>query len=214
MELDVTDLLSLDATALALIGHDVASTPDAALTDPTPCDGWTVADLIRHMNERHDAVATAVLPPQEHHGARLRNRSEPDPRDEFARISVRWMAALEHAGETVNIPRRGPTSTAWVLGVHVVDMLVHRWDLARARRTTPVVPARLAVVALPLARANTAPGSPLNGPDGVYRPALAEDPAASVMDNIVALLGRNPRWSPPAESPAAEGPAAENGQET
>ncbi|KAB2388872.1 TIGR03086 family protein [Actinomadura montaniterrae] len=182
----MTDLLRLDATALALIGHDVALIPDSALANPTPCEGWTVADLLRHMNERHDAVAQTVL---------ASVKESDDPRDDFARIAARWMAALEKTGQTVEIPWRGPTSTEWVLGVHVVDMLVHRWDLASALQTPLVVPARLAEAALPLARANTAPGSPLNGPGGAYRQPFAEDPTNSVMDNIVALLGRNPRWS-------------------
>lgn len=186
---DLPDLLRLDAVALALIGHDVALIPDAAMANPTPCAGWTVTDLLHHMNERHGAVAQTVLPPLEGNG---------DPRDDFARIAARWVTALDQTGETVNMPRRGPVSTEWVLGVHVVDMLVHRWDLARALGTTPVVPARLAQIALPLARANTAPGSPLNGPGGVYDPPLAEDPARPALDNIVALLGRDPRWSSPA----------------
>lgn len=185
----MTDLLRLDATALALIGHDVALIPDSALANPTPCDGWTVADLLRHMNERHDAVAQTVLAP--------RDSEDADPRDDFARSAARWLAALDATGQTVTIPWRGPIPTELVLGIHIVDMLVHRWDLSRALRTTLVTPARLAETALPLARANTAPGSPLNGPDGAYRPPFTEDPANSVMDTIVALLGRDPHWSRP-----------------
>ncbi|MFD0539796.1 maleylpyruvate isomerase family mycothiol-dependent enzyme [Actinomadura luteofluorescens] len=147
----MTDLLDLDATALALIGHDVALIPDAALADPTPCEGWTVADLLHHMNERHEAIARTALPPLEPAG---------DPRDGFALTAARCLAVLERAGETVTMPRLGPLSTAWVLGIHAVDMLVHRWDLARALRTTPATPSRITEAALPLARANTAPGSP------------------------------------------------------
>ncbi|GAA0564963.1 TIGR03086 family metal-binding protein [Actinomadura livida] len=185
----MSDLLWFEATALALIGHDVALVPDSAMASPTPCDGWTVTDLLNHMNERHEAIARAVLPPFEANG---------DPRDDFARIAARCFAVLEQAGETVLIPWLGEVPTEMVLGVHAVDMLVHRWDLNRALHTTPGVPARLAEAALPLARANTAPGSPLNGPGGVYRAPLAEDPARPAIDNIAALLGRDPAWSPPA----------------
>ncbi|MFB4308450.1 maleylpyruvate isomerase family mycothiol-dependent enzyme [Actinomadura sp. GTD37] len=183
----MTDLLMLDATALALLGHDVALIPDAAMADPTPCDGWTVADLLHHMNERHEAIARTALPPLETTG---------DPRDAFARTAARCLAVLERSGGLVNLPRRGPTATELVLGFHAVDMLVHRWDLARALRTDPAVPSRLTCVALPLARANTAPGSPLSGPGGVYRPPLTVDPARPPIDNIAALLGRDPNWSP------------------
>ncbi|NDU77463.1 maleylpyruvate isomerase family mycothiol-dependent enzyme [Actinomadura sp. DSM 109109] len=187
----MTDLLSLDATAVALMGHDVALIPDAAMGAPTPCEGWTVTDLLRHMNERHEAIARTALPPVDPAG---------DPRADFALVAARCLAVLERAGETVTMPRLGPLPTEWVLGIHAVDMLVHRWDLARALRTTPAVPSRITEAALPLARANTAPGSPLNGPGGAYRPPLAEDPSRPAIDNIAALLGRDPRWSPPAPS--------------
>lgn len=184
---DMSDLLRLDATALALIGHDVALIPDAAMADPTPCDGWTITDLLHHMNERHEAIARTELPPFEADG---------DPRDDFARIAARCLAVLERAGETVLLPWLGQVPTELVLGVHAVDMLVHRWDLARALGTAPAVPPRLTEIALPLARTNTAPGSPLNAPGGVYAPPLAEDPSRPAIDNLAALLGRNPTWSP------------------
>lgn len=104
---------------------------------------------------------------------------------------------LEQAGDTVNVPRRGGhRPTEWILGVHVVDMLVHRWDLAAALGAPLIVPAPLTESALPLARANTAPGSSLNGPGGDYRQPFALDAGNSTMDTIVALLGRAPRWSP------------------
>jgi hypothetical protein len=93
------------------------------------------------MNERHEAIARVALPPLEVNG---------DPRDGFARIAARCLAVLEEAGETVDLPQRDPTPTWMVLGVHAVDMLVHRWDLARA------------------------------------------------IDNLAALLGRDPDWAPPA----------------
>jgi hypothetical protein len=74
-------------------------------------------------------------------------------------------------------------------------MLVHRWGLASALGTSLTVPATLTAAALPLAQANTARDSPLNGPGGDdYRQAFARDSADSTMDTIVALLGRNPRW--------------------
>lgn len=184
----MTGLLRLDATAVALIGHDVALIPDAAMADPTPCDGWTVTDLLHHMNERHEAIARTALPPLEPSG---------DPRGDFALVAARCLAVLERAGETVTMPRLGPVSTEWVLGIHAVDMLVHRWDLARALRTTPAVPSWIAEAALPLARANTAPGGPLNGPGGPYRPPRAEERSLPPIDNLAALLGRNPHWTAP-----------------
>jgi mycothiol maleylpyruvate isomerase-like protein len=33
------------------------------MTRETPCAGWTVADLIRHMNDEHEAIIQTVLGP-------------------------------------------------------------------------------------------------------------------------------------------------------
>jgi hypothetical protein len=101
---------------------------------------------------------------------------------------------MERSGEVVALPRSGPLPIEHVLRVHLVDMLTHRWDLARALRRPCPVPARLLTVALPIARSITAPGSPLNGPGGAYRSRLAEDESRPPLDNIVALLGRDPDW--------------------
>ncbi|MBF6298917.1 TIGR03086 family protein [Nocardia amamiensis] len=172
--------------ALALIGHDVATVADTDLGAPTPCTGWTVADLIEHMNERHEAVIATVFAPLEDHAD--------DPRDGFARTAARWVVAMEQVGGVVHLPEAGAMATDVVLSVHFVDMLTHRWDLSRALGRPCTVPDRLTAIALPIARSITGPGSPLNGPGGVYRRALKEDPALSAMDNIAALLGRDPRW--------------------
>ncbi|MFE5458473.1 maleylpyruvate isomerase family mycothiol-dependent enzyme [Nocardia sp. NPDC056564] len=183
----MTDLLRLDATALALIAHDVATVADADMDAPTPCAGWTVADLIGHMNERHEAVIASILGP-------IDDQAD-NPRDDFARTSARWVVAMEQAGDVVNLPQRGPLATDTVLSVHFVDMLVHRWDLSRALSRPCPVPERLTDSALPIARSITAPGSALNGPDGVYRPRVEPGGPLPALDTIAALLGRDPRWN-------------------
>ncbi|MFE9328688.1 maleylpyruvate isomerase family mycothiol-dependent enzyme [Nocardia sp. NPDC052278] len=179
------ELLQLDAMALTLIGHDVAVLDDADLHKPTPCTGWAVTDLIQHMNERHEAVIAPLLPPI---------TPATDPRDGFAVTGARWVAAMEQAGDVVELPPRGPIAKDQLLSIHFVDMLVHRWDLSRALGRTCWVPERFTILALPIARRITMPGSPLNGPNGVYRPPLATDEALPAIDNIAALLGRDPGW--------------------
>ncbi|MBF6179206.1 TIGR03086 family metal-binding protein [Nocardia otitidiscaviarum] len=184
----MSDLLRLDATALALIAHDVVTVTDAELDAPTPCTGWTVTDLINHMNERHEAVIASVLPPIGDHADH--------PRDDFARTAARWVVAMEQTGDVVHLPQRGPLATDSVLSIHLVDMLVHRWDLSRALSRPCPAPDHLTARALPIARSITAPGSPLNGPNGVYHPPVPPHRSLPTMDAIAALLGRDPDWKP------------------
>jgi hypothetical protein len=79
------------------------------------------------------------------------------------------------------------------LAVHFVDMLAHRWDLARAVGRPCSVPARLVEAARPIAAEVTAPGSPLVGAGRAYAPRMPGN--FSSFDQVIALLGRNPAWA-------------------
>jgi uncharacterized protein (TIGR03086 family) len=188
-DVDVMSRLAyLDATALALIGHDVTRIDDAELTNPTPCEDWTVRDLVRHMNVEHESVIAGVLP----------RRYEPvnDPRTDFAYTAARWVVALEQAGQAVTVPKVGRVvPVERVLSIHFVDMLVHRWDLAEALGRECVVPGVLTGAAAPIATAITRPGSPLVGPGGEYHFPLPDNLAQSSIDRIAARLGRDLQWN-------------------
>ncbi|MBF6059481.1 maleylpyruvate isomerase family mycothiol-dependent enzyme [Nocardia terpenica] len=185
----MSELLRLDAAALALLGHDVVTVSDAELSAPTPCTGWTVADLIDHMNQRHEAVIATVLAPLDDHAD--------NPRDDFARTAARWVVAMEQAGDRVTLPDRGPITRERLLPIHFLDMLVHRWDLCRALSRPYPVPDRFLAVALPTARAITGPDSEFHGPGGAYELPVETNSALPVMDSLAALLGRDPSWEPP-----------------
>jgi uncharacterized protein (TIGR03086 family) len=177
----------LDAAAVALITHDVVTTTDQAMTLPTPCAGWTVADLIRHINDEHEAISQTVLGP-------LHHRSE-DPRDDFAAITARWILALAAAGPMLMVPKaRATIATDQVRAIHLVDMLVHRWDLAKATDRDSEIESVLADTALPIARSITAPTNPYGLVGFAYATPKAEKPDRRPIDNLAALLGRNPDW--------------------
>lgn len=183
-------LQSLNAAALALITHDVVTTPDEAMTNPTPCTGWTVADLLRHMNDEHEAIIQTVLEP-------LERRSE-DPREDFSVIAARWVLALIQAGPDVMVPKAGAAiATEQVRAIHFVDMLVHRWDLAKATDRNTEIDSRLADSALSIARPVVGPSNPYGLVGLVYNQPKPEAPTRRPIDNLAALLGRNPDWTAP-----------------
>lgn len=128
------DLLSVDAAAMALLSHDVVALTEADLDAPTPCTGWTVADLIDHMNERHQAFLAA-----EHEPLTIERR------DAFVRIAARWGAAMENAGDTVHLPGRGPTPTERLLYINLVDMLTGSGPTNAYQPPLPTDPARPAL---------------------------------------------------------------------
>jgi uncharacterized protein (TIGR03086 family) len=126
----------LDAAALALLSYDVAMLDATALARPTPCAGWDVTDLLRHMNAPHEAFAAGVI-----------GTAEPavaDPRRQFELSAARWTLAMSSGADQVRVPGVGdPVGTQQVRAVHFIDMLVHRWDLAaalaRAVQTDPAI---------------------------------------------------------------------------
>jgi uncharacterized protein (TIGR03086 family) len=181
---------SLNAASISRLTHDVVTTDDRLMTSATPCAQWTVADLIVHMNDEHEAISQTVLGP-------LGNRAD-DPREDFGLIAARWTVALNQAGATVMVPKAGlALPTEQVLAIHFVDMLVHRWDLAKATGRESTFDASLTAAGLPIARFVTNASNPYGLVGLAYRTALPEEPGRSGIDNIAALLGRNPNWLPP-----------------
>jgi uncharacterized protein (TIGR03086 family) len=178
----VPNYLSLDAAALGLVVAQVALVGDEDVGSPTPCDGWTVADLISHMNVEHEAIIEPILGP--------RRGGSDDPRLDFPLIAARWITGLDLTGVDVMVPKMGVRiGTEQVQSVHFVDMLVHGWDVARAVGRSHLVADELVGEALPVARLITAPSSPLAGT--VYAAPVAERADWTSLDNLAAILGRN-----------------------
>jgi uncharacterized protein (TIGR03083 family) len=103
---DDHDIYALDAAALHRLRGDVANLSDAELALPTRCDGWTVEDLIQHMNAEHDAILKLLSDPL----APAR-----DVRTAFDTTAARWIEAFAPdnnspatAAHRTGAARRGP----------------------------------------------------------------------------------------------------------
>ncbi|PXW98506.1 TIGR03086 family metal-binding protein [Mycolicibacterium moriokaense] len=190
---DHHDTYALDAAALHHLRADVANLSDAELGLPTRCDGWTVEDLIQHMNAEHDAI--------------LNRFSDPlvlarDVRAAFDTTAGRWIEAF--AGDnsspaTVFVPKLAmEVPTQSVLSVHFMDMLVHWLDLADARGQSIHIPDEWISVALGVAQAISADSS-LRDPTSPAYSYAAPVPVpadASALDALVAALGRSSASGP------------------
>ena len=119
--------------------HAAAADPLTRLLDavpasdwarPSPCAGWTAADVVAHLvDTQRDFLGT--------HGADLGAAPDvtADPAGAWRAHTARVAAALSDD----DLPARGfdgffgPTTVgATFLQFYVWDMLVHRWDVARA----------------------------------------------------------------------------------
>jgi len=203
------DLIEFDATAVRASVDLVAQLTPADLTRPTPCAGWTLHGLLAHMTTQHYGFAAAAAGQDGLGPWRLR-RLGPDPIQDYRDAAGTVLAAFAADGvlaSTFALPeitahQRFPAAQA--ISFHFVDYVVHSWDVARTLGL-PVTfcPALLAAArgvasAVPGGEARLRPGAafappvPWPGPQSGPQPGSQSGPGG--LDEIVALLGRNPAW--------------------
>ncbi len=134
MGMDLIDLAPATSTMRTL----VASVTDDQLTQPTPCDKYTVGDLVEHIGGLAmaftDAARKQVGPGSAQGGSGDASRLEPGWRDRIdtslAELAEAWRDPAAYDGETqaggVTMP--GPIAAAVALN----EVVVHGWDLATA----------------------------------------------------------------------------------
>jgi uncharacterized protein (TIGR03086 family) len=162
------------------VGHD-------QWTRMTPCDRWTVRDLVDHMIwENLAAAALADGKPREDHDA---DHAGTDPAAAFRAAVTEARTAFTRPGMVTDEygPYRAPG--AMLVQQVIIELLTHGWDLAVATgRPTDLAPAAaertLAVAPVFYGRVPRTPGSSF-GPE---RPAPAD---ATATDRLAAYLGRS-----------------------
>src|SRR5689334_1262870 len=110
MHIDLSDLRDLDARAVALSAHVVDTVTPDDLERPTPCTGWTVADLLRHLIAQHRGFAAAA-----HGGSDWELPAlDDDPAAQYRTAAdevVAAFATIEDAHQPVAIPDFGTQPT-------------------------------------------------------------------------------------------------------
>jgi uncharacterized protein (TIGR03086 family) len=179
---------------------DTVSTRD--LNRPTPCAGWTLADLLAHMTVQHRGFAAAArgLGADEDiwRPAPVRASVTADPAGTYAtaaRDVLDAFAADGTADATFALPDFGPGATfpgAVAMDFHFIDYVVHGWDVAATLGAPYELDAEVVTAALPLA---------MFVPDGDYRASEgapfgpAVEAGMNDFERILAHLGRRPDWA-------------------
>lgn len=199
MLINSTELLpDLDRRAVDAGVAVVACVRADDLDRPTPCTDWTLAELLAHMTVQHHGFASAA----EGHGADpgvWRVRPLADPVAEYAAAARRVTAAfgaddvldrsfaLPEFGAGVEFPGRQ------AIGFHLVDYVVHGWDVARSLGVGLELDPDVLDAALEIAAA-VPDGEQRLVPGAAFRPGVPAVADAPGLDRVVALLGRSPTW--------------------
>jgi uncharacterized protein (TIGR03086 family) len=192
------DIVGLDARAVRASVEVVSQARAADLARPTPCAGWTLGHLLAHMTVQHNGFAAAATGD----GADLvrwqTGAPAADPVGEYAAAAERVLATFAAAGvlaREFDLPQisaslRFPAAEA--IGFHLVDFVVHGWDIARTLGLGYDLDPDVLAAALPLAR-SVPDDERRRRPKAAFAPRVAAT-GGGVLDEIVALLGRRPGW--------------------
>lgn len=183
-----TDKRALLRTATSDTTDFVALITPADLSLDTPCDGWTVADLMAHMIGQNSGFATAVRTGD----AELTDFAPTAPYTRTWHESVELLhAAFDDAPDDKPVRlvelNDAPLNVDLALTVQIVDTAIHAWDLAGAlgRDYQP----NRDIVAAVLATAEQIPDDESRlAEHAAFGPAIPSD--SDGWDRALALLGR------------------------
>ncbi|MEU6250395.1 TIGR03086 family metal-binding protein [Glycomyces sp. NPDC047010] len=205
----MTGLLEMHAVAL----NATVELVDGAerLDLPTPCTGWDLERLVAHMTGQNLGFAAAARGD----GFEVRTWAEMPSTPAAFRASAaevleafasegaagRNWSILAGADQEIQVP--GETA----MGFHFIDYVVHAWDVGVSLGRPPVFAQPLLDAVLPLVLSVPATGPARTGPYAPFAPAVTAAADASTMEELLAYLGRDPKWKAP--SPEGEGAQTE-----
>jgi uncharacterized protein (TIGR03086 family) len=162
----------------------VQAVPPDRWNNPSPCEDWTALDIVRHVVETHDMFLGLV-------GRSLNPAPTVDEDVEKA-----WISARDQVQADLDDPERareeydgyfGRTTFEGSVGTFLgFDLLVHRWDLARATGGDE----RLNLDDVREVRRRAEELGDTLRSDGVCGSALEPAPGADEQTQLLAFLGR------------------------
>jgi len=194
------DLRDLHARAVRASVSVVSQVSTGDLGLPTPCADWHLSDLLTHMTLQHHGFAAAAAGNGGDLSLWTVQPLGPDPVGEYAAAADRVLTAFAQDGvleREFALPEISPLTTfpgSQAISFHLVDYVLHGWDVARTIDVPFSLDPEVLDVALRIAR--SVPDGPQRlQPGAAFAPGVATNEDAPMLDRIVALLGRSPTWS-------------------
>lgn len=174
------DLLDLYSRGSDWTASKIPAAADQ-LDGKTPCDDWTVRNLLDHLIDTQEYFAATARGED----ATLPDPSPPprignDPVGAFDEIRKEALRAHQQPGV---LKKTGPG-----LGIAFTDLLVHGWDLAHATGQDATIPDDLAAAAFQMVDGRMPPDKR----GDAFKPEVEVVGDAPAQDKLLAYTGRTP----------------------
>jgi|ERR1022692_786496 uncharacterized protein (TIGR03086 family) len=193
------DITELDRRAVQGSVAVVSAVTNGDLTRATPCAEWTLGELLAHMTVQHDGFAAAAAGRGADADIWTVRPVGADPVREYAAAADRVLAAFSEPGvleRRFALPEITSAMTfpgVQAISFHLIDYVVHGWDVARSLGVPYQVDDDLAKVALQVAE--LVPGGERRLiPGAAFAPVLTAPQDADTLDRTLLILGRSPAW--------------------
>jgi uncharacterized protein (TIGR03086 family) len=182
--------------ALTLSGENFETLLDQVdegdLTLETPCDQWSVAELIWHVARGSDMSVLLVNGGSQDEAKELmRTKRGPDVVSKCRRAMRAQFAALSGADpDAIAHHPIGDVTVRQLIDFRILDLTLHSWDLARAIGADDVIPGELVEHAYGV----LSPLEPFIATIGIFGsgPSGSLDDDASTQTKLLDLSGRRP----------------------
>lgn len=184
------DLLALSRAALVAASGPVSAVSTSDMSRPTPCGSWDLASLVGHMVAHNRGwVRAAAGEPAD--GSVWDSLSEPPSAfpASCAAVSEAFAACTL---DRLDVYAYGQLSLSTALRMHIVDYVIHGWDVATSLGAPFEVSPDLAAAAYEIMLAF--PDGPR--PNKAFGVKVPVPPTATVMDKFLGYVGRDPAWKP------------------
>ncbi|HUJ65304.1 MAG TPA: TIGR03086 family metal-binding protein [Acidimicrobiales bacterium] len=184
--------------ATRTLANIVAGVRDDQLTAATPCRDVTVGALLDHVDSFSTAFTAAAtktpLPGGGQGRAPDASRLGTDWRkripERLAALGEAWHDGAAWTGMTRAGGQDLPADLAGVIALD--EVVVHGWDIAAATGQSYTCEPEL-LAAVEQFVAPTAAQNP-DGTPGLFGPPVAVPVGSSLLDRVIGLTGRDPRW--------------------
>lgn len=192
-------LIELHRIAVLASVDVVSQVQETDLDRSTPCSEWTLSELLAHMTVQHHGFAAAARGHGEDPEVWRVRPLGADPVGAYRAAAEDVLAAFAEEGvleREFTLPEFRPVSRfpgSRAVGFHLIDYVVHGWDVARSIGADYRLDPRLEEIALKIALAVPDADNRL-APGAAFRPSLPGGEDATTLEKILTALGRAPGW--------------------